>query len=162
MAFLADDFFGVPLRRPVPQDLNEADDVRTVADGAQFSYGPQPSPVLPIAPALFASALAGRDRSLDFAAELSLLILFDENAAERPSQHVGGRPAENVRGARVPARHPSLNVRRDDGGICGAVYDLAPLPGNDFRRRICLAVLRHEFPGLGRKPQHAAPADLIP
>src|ERR1700760_2827738 len=55
-------------------------------------------------------------------------------------------PAENVRDPRVPARHPPLNVCRDNGGIRGAVDDLAPLRSGNFQRRISLAVPRHELP----------------
>lgn len=55
-AFLAHLFFGVALRRTIPQDFYEPYDLAAVPNGAEFADGPELATVFALAPTLLSAA----------------------------------------------------------------------------------------------------------
>jgi hypothetical protein len=133
--FFADIVLGPPLSGAVAQDLDEADDARRLTDGGDFAHRPELAAVLSKPPALLAAAVALRGGGGHFVAQQTPLpVLGREEPVQGFAQHFGLRPSENAGGARIPAGDAALVVGADDGGIGGAVDDLAPLRGGDGRR----------------------------
>ncbi|GJD69838.1 hypothetical protein MMMDOFMJ_2776 [Methylobacterium gnaphalii] len=107
-------------------------------------------PALPLAAAVLTR---GADLPLG---EAGHHILGREEGVDRPAQHLGLGPTENPLRPGTPARHPAVEIRRQDRVIDGAVEDLAMANGRLSRKsRSGIALddgtahlhLHHHLPG---------------
>jgi hypothetical protein len=122
---------------PITQNLDEADNRGSLANGRHFSSGPEPRTVLAQPPPFLATAASMICGIGHFALELAgCAILFQEEPFERFANHRGLAPSENAMRTFIPARDEAVEIGADDGSVGRAVYDLPPLCRRDGQRNV--------------------------
>ena len=135
---------------PVPQQLEVAGmGTPLVPQRHHLAGSPEAGAILAPVPAFVGGpAVPGRPIHLDFR-EAGRPILRHEDHIRRPTEHLGLRPAQDIRCPGVPAADPAHQIRADDGEVVGAVQDLPPQrlgPGLP-RQAQSQGELAHHLPG---------------